>query len=156
MTPFFSSSNVPGLRQAALSWCGTPFAPGGSTKGPRGGACCHRLVAAAIAEADFPVTQEEMPDGNINRATHHPGSVMADWLRANPERFLELPQSSFEFSPGDILIIRLGIGAHHAALVLDNGEVLQTWQRIGAHISPLDQRLLKRIHAAFRPIKMEA
>jgi cell wall-associated NlpC family hydrolase len=155
MTPFFSTPDrIAALRAAAQRWQGTPFAPAAAVCGPRGGACCHRLVIAGLAEAGFPINQADVPDGVLNRATHHSGSQMADWLRDNPARFQEITPAALDgVQPGDLLLLRLGIGAHHAALALDRREVLQTWQGIGAHIAQLaDRRTAKRLLAVFRPL----
>jgi hypothetical protein len=157
MTPFFSTPDrIAALRAAAEHWQGTPFAPAAAVCGPRGGACCHRLVVAVLAEAGLPIYQEEIPDAPLNRATHHQGSLMADWLRAHPQRFEEIPLPTLAVMlPGDIGLLRLGIGAHHAALALDRREVLQTWQGIGAVIGPLDDpRMEKRLMALFRPLAL--
>jgi cell wall-associated NlpC family hydrolase len=155
MTSYFSTpERISALRTAAERWQGTPFAPAAAVCGPRGGACCHRLVVAVLAEAGFPLAQGEVPDGVLNRATHHVGSIMADWLRAHPDRFAEITPAGLDtVQPGDLLLLRLGVGAHHVALALDRGEVIQTWQGIGAHIAQLsDRRTAKRLMAVFRPL----
>ncbi|MFA5265800.1 MAG: hypothetical protein WC378_18425 [Opitutaceae bacterium] len=154
-TAFFSDpAHVAALRTAAERWQGTPFAPAAAVCGPRGGACCHRLVIAVLAEAGFPIAQNEVGDAPLNRASHHAGSMMADWLRAHPERFEEIPIPTIaSLQPGDIALLRLGIGAHHSALVLDRGEVLQTWQSLGASITTAaERRTEKRLAAVFRPL----
>ena len=155
--PFYNTpERIAALRTAAERWKDTPFAPAAAVCGPRGGACCHRLVIAPLVETDFPITQAEIPDGVLNRASHYAGSQMADWLRAHPDRFEEILLPTLAcVQPGDILIIRLGIGAHHAALALDRGEVLQTWQGLGASITTMaDRRIEKRLFAVFRPLEM--
>jgi hypothetical protein len=153
--PFFSTPDrIAALRAAAERWQGTPFAPAAAVCGPRGGACCHRLVIAILAEAGFPFDQSEVPDAPLNRATHHKGSMMADWLQAHPDRFDEIPlPTPAVIQPGQIALLRLGIGAHHSMIALDRRECLQTWQGIGAHISSLDDpRIAKRLLALFTPL----
>lgn len=168
MTPFFSTPDrIAALRAAAERWQGTPFAPGGRAAcGPRGGASCHRLVIAVVSEAGVPWSQEEVPDAPLNRAAHHHGSLMADWLRAHRDRFAEITLSDSQPSalgsqpsladlvqPGDVLLIRHGIGVHHAAAALDRGEIIQTLQGIGAHIvQPVERKQRQRLWAVFRPI----
>lgn len=160
MTPFFTTpERIAALRLAAERWTRTPFAPAGAVWGPRGGACCHRLAIAVEGEAGVPFSQAEVPDAPLNRAAHHPGSLMADWLRAHGARFAEITASTPEqlselVQPGDILLIRHGVGVHHAAVALDRGEVLQTLQGIGAHIAqPVDRRMRQRLWAVFRPLE---
>lgn len=161
MKPFFSApERIAALRTAAERWNLTPFAPGGKTHGPRGGACCHRLVIAVESEAGLPWSQDEVPDGVLNRAAHHAGSVMADWLRAHPDRFAEiLAPADLSLAdlvqPGDVLLIRHGVGVHHAAAALDRGEIIQTLQGIGAHIiRPVERRQRQRLWALFRPLEV--
>ncbi len=157
--PFFNTpERIAALRTAAERWQGTPFVPASAICGPRGGACCHRLAVAPLIETGFPITQEELPDGVLNRASHYAGSQMADWLRANPDRFEEIPIPTLAcIQPGDIILLRLGIGAHHAALALDRGEVLQTWQGMAAAITVCaERRIEKRLHALFRPLEVHS
>ena len=152
MTPFFTQDNIDRLEEFAIAWTGTPFAPGGAVCGPRGGASCVRLVAAGIISCGFPLDQDEIPDAPLNRASHHVGSMMEDWLRVNPERFEEVPAS--EICPGDLLLIKLGIGVHHIGLALAGDRMMHTWQHMGAHvIHHTDPQMKKRIHSVFRPLK---
>lgn len=152
MTPFYTEKNQADLEVAALYWEGTPFAPAAAVRGERGGVCCHRLVIGVLADAGFPVTQDEIPDGPLGRATHHKGSMMADWLREHGDRWKEYPPKE-PVRPGDILLIRIGVGAHHAAIVLPDGKVCQSWQGIGAHVSPITaNKLHTRIAHIFRPL----
>ena len=151
MKPLFDESNWAALEAIAQRWVGTPFAPGGAVCGPRGGASCGRMVVAILSESGLPITQQEFPDTPLNRATHYPGSVMSDLLRALPERFFE--STAKDIQPGDILIIKLGIGAHHAGIALPGQRVIHSWQKEGAHINRWDEpRLTKRIYSVFRPL----
>jgi cell wall-associated NlpC family hydrolase len=153
MSPFFEQADVD-LDAIAARWVGTPFAPAGAICGPRGGASCHRLVVAVLAEAGVPISQEEIPDAVLNRATHFPGSLMAEWLRAKPDRFDEM--DSAQIRAGDILLFKFGVGAHHAGLALSGQRLLQTWQHAGAHITRYDAPPLhKRLYAVFRPLKTD-
>ncbi len=159
MTPFFSTpERVAALRTVAERWVKTPFAPGGTAVcGRRGGASCHRLVIAIEAEAGVPWGQEEVADAPLNRAAHHHGSLMAEWLRSHGDRFAEISAAAGELAdvvqPGDVLLIRHGIGIHHAAAALDRGEIIQTLQGIGAHIvQPVERKQRQRLWAVFRPL----
>jgi cell wall-associated NlpC family hydrolase len=155
-TPFFNSpERLAALRAAADSWDGTPWAAGSGVKGARGGVCCHRLVTGILVDAGFPITQEEVPGGTLNRATHFPGSVMADWLRAHPDRFEEFPANPTTLQAGDLLTIRLGLGSHHIAIMADHLYVAHSWQGVGAHIGRIvEPKLLSRITHIFRPIEI--
>ena len=154
---FNTSERIAALQQAAASWDGTPFAPSSAVKGRDGGVCCHRLAIGVVADAGFPVTQVEIPDGVLNRATHHAGSIIADWLRLHPDRFQEIAEpSSDKVLPGDILLIKLGLGAHHAGVVIDAHRMIHSWQQQGAHIIRYDTgKFSERVAHIFRPISHE-
>ena len=152
--PFFSSpERKAALLAAAKEWEGTPFAPASAIKGERGGVCCHRLVIGVLIDAGFPITQDECPGGTMNRATHHEGSVMADWIRLHPGRFADMPEGTPR-QAGDILTIRLGIGSNHLAIMADDEQIIHSWQGVGAHMSRVvEPKFLKRITNHFRPLE---
>jgi len=155
-TPFFSTpERLAALRAAADAWDGTPWAAGSCVKGERGGVCCHRLVMAVIAEAGFPITQTEIPNGTLNRATHFAGSVIADGLRNMPDRFEEIAPAEWSaLRAGDLFTIRLGLGSHHIAVMADHETVCHSWQGVGAHLERIaDPKLQKRVTHIFRPIQ---
>ncbi len=162
MTPFF---NTPERQEALLAgarkWEGTPFAPASAVCGPRGGACCHRACAAVWIEGGLPITQDELPDAPLNRANNHLGSMIGDWLAANPERFQAVSPGWESLQPGDLIIVVNGIGGHHVAVVLPGGLMVQSFQKIGVHITRVDHearatRLRKGlVYAVYRPLDTE-
>lgn len=152
MNPFFDSSSHDELLRAAGAWLGTPFAPAGAVPGPRGGANCGQCAVGVLIMTGFPISQSELPAYPLNRATHHPGSIMVDWLRQHPDRFAEV--ASDQIQPGDILVLKLGVGAHHVALAMPDGQLFQSWQGVGAHFTTYrDPMIAKRIFAVYRPLK---
>lgn len=155
MTPFFNTpERIAALVAAADALEGTPFAPGGCIAGPRGGMCCHRSVIWVLEHAGFPVHQWQIADGPMTRGTHHVGSAMAAWLDTQSDRFMPLQMESWEsLQAGDVLIIRNGVGSHHAALLLAQGRVLQSFQQIGVHIvTGVYEQRRRLITHVYRPI----
>lgn len=155
-TPYFSTpERLTALRAAANAWDGTPWAANSCVQGERGGVCCHRLVAAVLEDAGFPITRAEIPGGTLNRATHFEGSVIADGLRNMPDRFQEITPAVWSaLQAGDVFTIRLGLGAHHVAVMADAETVIHSWQGVGAHMERIvDPKLRKRVAHIFRPIQ---
>jgi cell wall-associated NlpC family hydrolase len=152
MSPFFTSDRWPALESAAIAWVGTPFAPRAGIRSA--GACCHRLCVGVLHDAGFAITQDEVPDSifALNRATHHAGSVIADWLDTQPSRF----SPSSDVQPGDVLLLRLGVGAHHAAIALPGDRIIHTWQHTGAVIVCITPKLTARIAHIYRPNEQQS
>ena len=110
---------------------------------------------AVLEEAGFPITQAEIPGGTLNRATHYEGSIIADGLRLMPERFEEITPADFSaLQAGDLFTIRLGLGSHHVAIMVDAETVCHSWQGVGVHLERIaEPKLKKRVSHIFRPIQ---
>ena len=80
---------------------------------------------------------------------------MADWLREHPDRFQEITPAVWStLQAGDVFTIRLGLGAHHVAVMADAETVVHSWQGVGAHMERIvDPKLRKRVAHIFRPIE---
>ena len=144
---FFSdAAAVQRLCTEAESWRNTPFRFGSRAKGIGGGTDCVGfceavlLAAGAVTQFNFQRRPEDKSrhvhnDRILNylrgsaRASRAPAGASPDDLPIDPqsaylaERFAELPSSildspSSQFFPGDILILKTGVGLYHMPVMI--------------------------------------
>lgn len=121
------------VRDAALSWVGTPYRHGQRVKGPQGGVDCATFLIGVFADAGLIEAFE-------------PGYYPPDWhLHVSDERYLQhVLQYADEAAPpwevGDVLMFRGRVwpSAGHGAIYLGDGQVIHAIVRRQVEVWPLD------------------
>lgn len=141
--------NIDALTTNAYLWRGTPFVANSCERGPRGGVCCHLLVADLYKSAGLDLG--EVPHGPPGHARSGAPSIMTPWLNACP-RFQLLDPGS-QLNPGDLLGFNLGGTLHHLAILLPGDQIVHAINHMGVVITPrLDSTWCSRHAATWRPI----
>jgi cell wall-associated NlpC family hydrolase len=141
--------NIDALTASAFLWRGTPFHANSCERGPRGGVCCHLLVAELYKAAGLELG--DVPLGPPGHARSGAPSIMTPWLDDSPH-FLRLPDSA-PLRPGDLLGFNLGSTLHHLAILLPNDQIVHAVVSLGVSITPrLDSTWASRHAATWRPI----
>ena len=141
--------NIDALTANAYLWLETPFVANSCERGPRGGVCCHLLVAELYRAAGLDLG--EVPHGAPGHARSGAASIMTPWLNACPSFQLLAPSSQLE--PGDLLGYNLGGTLHHLAILLPNDQIVHAVVSLGVSITPrLDSTWASRHAATWRPL----
>lgn len=141
--------NIDALTANAYLWRGTPFVANSCERGPRGGVCCHLLVADLYKSAGLDLG--EVPMGAPGHARSGAASIMIPWLDACPSFQLLAPSS--QLLPGDLLGFTLGATLHHLAILLPGDQIVHAINHMGVVITPrLDSTWCSRHAATWRPI----
>lgn len=140
--------NMTELESVARSWVGTPFHANSNERGPRGGVCCHLLVAEIYKACGFVI--ENVPMGIPGHARFNIESIIEPFLDKS-EQFARITE---EPKPGELLGFRVGkTTIHHVAILLPNSQIVHAVAGAGVLISPYADPTWKKRHAAtWRPL----
>lgn len=142
-----TAAKVKALRDAALSWVGTPFCVRGAVRG--GGVSCHRLCVEIYREAGFLPSDFAAPHGRADWARWRKHSQMADWLDAS----MWFTRARF-VAPGNLLGLQGQADGciNHLAVMLDQGELVHCMRHTGVQIVPLaDPTFFGSVREMWRP-----
>lgn len=143
---FSTAERLGALESASEAWIGTPYVVSGAVRGS--GASCHRLAAAVLVDAGFPLPP--VPEKGATRLREFTDTMRA-WLDA--QALLALQPVGAEIQPGDILLCEIGIG--HIGLALVGGLALQVLRHRPAHtVSLADPNVCEHILAIYRPVEL--
>lgn len=144
--------NIDALTANAYLWRGTPFVANSCERGPRGGVCCHLLVADLYKSAGLDLG--EVPHGPPGHARSGAPSIMTPWLDACPNFERIAPgDPGAQLEPGDLLGFNLGGTLHHLAILLPGDQIVHAINHMGVVITPrLDSTWCSRHAATWRPI----
>jgi NlpC/P60 family putative phage cell wall peptidase len=130
----------------ALSWVGTPYKHLQNLKGPQGGVdCAYLLYSVALAVGCL--------DPRIPRPVYSP-----QWhLHQHEERYRHaLERAGCQVAawddrhPGDILLVRFGHVANHAAVLITREDIVHADHRRGVLHQPIPPAWGPRIMAVYR------
>lgn len=145
MTPLIKSAeDVDRLRRIAEQWVGTPWTADGAIRGT--GASCSMLPYAILSDYGMAIPYPPSRSGILKNQII---AAMEAYMAQQAQFFEEVPLT--DITPGCVLMIDAGIG--HMALVTGPGEIIHSWQTIGAHFAQYtEKRLHQRLKRAWRPI----
>ena len=126
-TPFFSvPSHQTRLREAALSWVGTPFHEHGAVKGPAGGVSCVSLVYALSLEIGIIKDGEiDIPKTPINWHKHNDVSLLGKFFRRSEiKNHIRRKDIEDGLLIGDLIPIEVGFSDHHLAMLISEDEII--------------------------------
>jgi hypothetical protein len=127
------------LRDAALSWVGTPFHANGRVKGPNGGVSCVGLVYAISLEIGLIAEGEiNLPDAPIAWHNHNDFSLLADFFRS-PEvrsRIKRMPDKD-HYEVGDLITLKVKRAEHHLCWLIEENKVIHCHMKKGVMVSHL-------------------
>lgn len=133
----------------AVAWVGTPFRANSGERGPKGGVCCHMLVARLYAAAGIDLGP--VPNGPPGHARFSKESIMEPWLEKCP-LFVRRDGVAL-VEAGDLTGYRIGHAIHHLAIALPQNQIVHALDGLGVVITPLrDPTWSDRLAAVWSPI----
>jgi cell wall-associated NlpC family hydrolase len=116
-TYYDTPEKIAALLAAATRWRGTPFRENSAVPGPRGGVCCHMLVAHLYIETGA-LDPFDIPRGSARRLLHNPADTMLAYIDTALAGRIAVPAPPEPALAGDMIVYRDGATAKHIAIVL--------------------------------------
>jgi cell wall-associated NlpC family hydrolase len=140
------------LEAAAADWNGTPFCERSAVKGA--GVSCHMLAFVVYRDAGW-LPEMEIPQAPVGWSRSQNRSLMEEWLDEGHGRtWFRSVASMDSLEPGDLLGFKIGHVVHHLGVMLSNGRIVSSVERLGVRISPCMQPVWrKRMVRVWRPIE---
>ena len=151
---FFSvHENQTRLREAAISWVGTPFHENGRVKGPNGGVSCIGLIYAISREIGLIQEGEvDLPNTPIAWSAHNDFSLLSEFLRG-PQVRDRVKHYDLEdgLKTGDLITLKIKRTEHHLCWLIEPDKLVHCHRKKGVMISDIEvfKPLMKDLYRIF-------
>lgn len=136
------------IKEVALSWFRTPFAPHCKSKGV--GVDCVQLAFAIYQECELLTPGAELPRYTL-AGMRDGEAILTAWLDASPD-FTRIPTHAVEV--GDICVFTFEGVEKHCGVVYDNGVFCHVWKRMRVGSCSLqDVTWSSRLAKAYRNVR---